>query len=693
MKKIISAVLAATVFSSIGVTAVTAKSKIESVLADVKTRIMDTSVFDKFDSSSNTDISGREIYHFNWSTSDSDNYRYLNVSADGNGVILNYYYDDSSYNYSAKPSFNKISSDEALESAKKLLRKLNPDICDSLIVEKTSERESLFDSGYWFNVSRQENNIKVYNDTGSIRLNKDATAVTDFYIDYTPGLNFEDADSVISNDELWEKFSENAGLELQYLTKYDDGKKTVYLAYLPDMEYDQYIDAESGEIKYIESIYYYSGGGGYNNFKQEAAADDSGFTPQETKELDEVSNLISKENAEKKIRENSLLDINDKMVLNSFEIFKDSYSDKRYANLNFSYDDDNDYYYAYASLDAKTGELLSWSSYGSKEDDDAKYSNEQLKELAKNALPILSPKHFSKDSKSDYREYTPEYANEDTQGLYFYRYVNDVVYKDDSANIIINPSNGKVKEFHVTYSDMDFPAADNILSEQDAVRKFSEQADWTLYYIPQPSKEDMLYYDTAYLGYKLDGLTRYIINPETGIIIKDEYEISKEPIVYDDIKGHYAEKQISELAKYGIGFDGGKFIPDELITQKDFVTLLSATIRNNEPIVIGKSTNVDWLYKDAKRGGILKADEENADLPITRSQAAMYFIRCLGLEETAQLPGIYKSLFSDVTENVGYISILGAMKIFNGDENGNFNPDKQLTRADSAILIYNYLSR
>ena len=68
-------------------------------------------------------------------------------------------------------------------------------------------------------------------------------------------------------------------------------------------------------------------------------------------------------------------------------------------------------------------------------------------------------------------------------------------------------------------------------------------------------------------------------------------------------------------------------------------------------------------------------------------------IRVLGIEEYAKLDKIYKPVFEDVNENVGYISILGAMGVFNGDENGLFNPDKNLTRADAAIVIYNYLSR
>ncbi len=54
---------------------------------------------------------------------------------------------------------------------------------------------------------------------------------------------------------------------------------------------------------------------------------------------------------------------------------------------------------------------------------------------------------------------------------------------------------------------------------------------------------------------------------------------------------------------------------------------------------------------------------------------------------------IYKSVFPDVTHNIGYISILAGLGVFNGDEQGMFNPQNKLTRADAAIIIYNYLNR
>ena len=68
-------------------------------------------------------------------------------------------------------------------------------------------------------------------------------------------------------------------------------------------------------------------------------------------------------------------------------------------------------------------------------------------------------------------------------------------------------------------------------------------------------------------------------------------------------------------------------------------------------------------------------------------------VSALGYREVADIDGIYKPMFSDVSSNIGSISILAGMKVIGGDGNGNFNPGALLTRGDAAVILYNYLSR
>ena len=101
----------------------------------------------------------------------------------------------------------------------------------------------------------------------------------------------------------------------------------------------------------------------------------------------------------------------------------------------------------------------------------------------------------------------------------------------------------------------------------------------------------------------------------------------------------------------------------------------------------------DDVYIRACDFGIISDEEKNPDAVVTREMAAVYMIRAIGAEKYAKLDGIYKAPFPDVTNYVGYIAVLSGMGVINGDANGSFNPSSPITRADSAIMIYNYLSR
>ena len=64
--------------------------------------------------------------------------------------------------------------------------------------------------------------------------------------------------------------------------------------------------------------------------------------------------------------------------------------------------------------------------------------------------------------------------------------------------------------------------------------------------------------------------------------------------------------------------------------------------------------------------------------------------------EVAEIKGIYNCPFKDVDEIdpdlIGYVTIASGLKIVNG-YNGNINPKGEMTRAEVAVMIFNYLSR
>ena len=421
-----------------------------------------------------------------------------------------------------------------------------------------------------------------------------------------------------------------------------------------------------------------------NAAKEEAAMDmavpalgTAGLSEAENAELKKIEGLISREDAEKKIRENKIFNIGNDFNLQSMRLSSDRYEkDKYYYSLEFSKESKDNYAYYSVRIDAKDASLISFSGYDSKRDKeqkDAKKDREKAKEYAK----ILSGDKFSEFSE-----------NEDTNENSTVSYTRKIDGIDFENNTIgADVYNGQLIRYNIIYSDVSkAPSPQNAIDEKEALCKLSEAVDFGLYYVPGEGKYNLAYGFDDSFPTEIDAFSGKLL--QSGIEYKKE-----EPQEYTDISGHFAEIQIKTLAQFGISFEGDEFKPDEKILQKDFISLLVSTFYNYSPITIKTDYVADDVYATAIRQGIIKEEEKNPDGSVSRSEAAVFIIRALGIEEYAKLPGIYTCPFSDVKENVGYVSILGAMGVFNGAGNNKFLPDKNLTRAEAVVCIYNYLSR
>ena len=109
--------------------------------------------------------------------------------------------------------------------------------------------------------------------------------------------------------------------------------------------------------------------------------------------------------------------------------------------------------------------------------------------------------------------------------------------------------------------------------------------------------------------------------------------------------------------------------------------------------------DTDWAYpyiSVAVSAGIVNGVSEKEfaqETDITREMAAVMLYRVVGLQKKA-LGGSGKE-FKDGDFVSGYakeaVKALGSAEIIKGDENGNFNPNNSLTRAEAAVLIYNFI--
>lgn len=700
MKKMLSSIISLAIALS-GIIPVMAKDtdNMRQILEEIKGRIPDTNEYENFDS--HTENRGdNTTYSFNWDTNKNGKYKSMSLTVSDEGVITYYhYYDDEINKNSAEGALKRISREEALDKAKELVKKLNPDIYSSLEIQARDEVESLYNSSYNFSVQRCENGIPVYEDAGSVTVNSDADKLISFYLTYTEGLELGAASGAMDIKGAWAAFSDNIGMELEYRTEYKDDKETAYLVYVPKMNLNQYIDArtgERGEIVRAYSDHYFAGGN--SAAMEEIAADDMGavhkqeLSIREVEEIEKISGLMSEKEAEKLVRSMSALDFEQEMTLEEISCYKSYDSDDYYYRMHFSQNIDEYGNYGYAVINAKTGELISWSCYKRRvEATENELSDKERVQLCNKLLLELAPKHFGEGSANDY---LLNEDNENASTVYYTRYVDGIKFANDTVAIRINPENKKVSYFNIAYSDIEFPSAEAAITADEAAKKLSEQAEMILYYIPTISDVNSkeLKNDTVKLGYMIKNIYDCNLDAYTGKIKQNDYEARKIP-EYTDISGHFAQTAINTLAKYGIGFESGEFKPDEIITQQEYAALLVSTFVNHSPVILKSGAELDRFYTHACGMNIIRESDKEPTGALTREKAAVYMVRAMGAEKYAELSEIFKPMFPDVSENVGYISILAGMKVFCGDEKGNFNPKKQLTRAEAIMTIYNYLTK
>lgn len=663
----------------------------QEVLASVKEKIPETENYEKFDSSYDKDETGRTIYSFSWENEDDDSRLRLTVTE--SGIITSYYqYIDSDEN-DYKATMNKLSSEEVLPKAQILADALNPSLKGKIIVEKSSAYESLYNPTYSFKVKHIENGIEVSGDSGYINITDGGESIRNFYINYSEDLTYESTEGILDLNSAKKKFKENIGMKLSYKIKYEDKKKTAYLSYTP-ADGNLYIDAKTGEATKAEiyDVYAEETSADYFKSNKYAAGSDSGaysqrFSEAEKAEIAKVTDLLSSEEALSIIEKTGLLELPEDVRIN-LSLNKDYYNpDKYYYSIYYS----GDNYWGSAEIDAKSGQIVRLSNYpeySGGSDKSEKISRAENTKTAYRILSVLCPDEIGEQG--SYKIDESRLSEENTGTFIYRRYVNDIPCDNNTITLQLDSKTGKFSYFSLIKDDIEFPLPEDIITKEEAADKLFEAVAYEAIYFPVSSSEKVSRPDKTLLVYKISGNSTEI-DAKSGKIVS--FYTEKEIPEYTDIKGHYAENAINTLKKFGIGFEDSAYRPDDPITQKDFITLVMSSVTDYSPICIAKEYDASGTYRLAMSSGIVKKEEKNDNAAVTRSEAALYFIRVLGYDEIASIEGIYKTPFNDVTENIGHIALLTGMKVLSGNGDGSFSPQTPLTRGAAAVMIYNYFTR
>ncbi|MCR8631142.1 S-layer homology domain-containing protein [Paenibacillus radicis (ex Xue et al. 2023)] len=178
-------------------------------------------------------------------------------------------------------------------------------------------------------------------------------------------------------------------------------------------------------------------------------------------------------------------------------------------------------------------------------------------------------------------------------------------------------------------------------------------------------------------------------------------------IVFIDVKNHWANDAITDMSKKGIvsGYEDSSFQPEKSITREEFAKMIAITfsvdLASPSTPTYTDVSNDKWsyLYIEATKnyltgyyppkGKAFFSPETKA----TREDVAVALVKVLGFTtNSSKNSDILAYKFKDAADiSYGirdYIAIATEKQLISGYEDRTFRPDKPITRAEVATLLY-----
>ncbi len=705
LKQTLSALVGAAIALSCAMPAFAADSDLmQEALASVKQRIDIPAELNVFRSG----VSSNEketLYNFSW-TNEYET-KTISVRADDKGRTEQYsYYEDSS---SLEPSLSDTTKDEAIALADAFIRKAAPELFqnpDDLLVNTSSAGSSgMGTTWYTVNYLRKHNGTEVLSNSAYVNVTAylDRVYVSNMHISWDYDTDFDSEDASLENTER--VYFDTFPLELSYKrlhqdpmplieakdgTKIQDGVVMQY-AFAEDAGYISAKDGAKLEPDVDDEIYKNAAAvGGSSSATMYSAMEESvAFSPEELAELERVEGLISDEDAEKIIRAVSQLKMTSDMTLTSVNIsrqrpwyFRD---DNNVDNENFvislrfntKNEDNTPSRSLYATLDAKTGEILSISNYSYNEEKTTSSSAEAdidafLNTVAKDKLSLVEDIDANTDNTTVYQTLR--------------RIVNGIPYQNNYISYSYDKDYSRISSYYIEWDEYTdhFKDPADALSKEQAEEKILAFSPLKLIYIKNNGIYKLCYTISEPTYYTaIDAITGEQLNKNTADqALKTDYT---------DIAGHWAEDAIRRLADAGLCQPSTTFMPDSQITQKDLLTFLASVFRGGTYW----DYDEDSLYDMLIRNNYISESEKNPSAPVLREDAFVFMIRFMGYERVAKLSGIFNCPFSDANEispeKLGYAAILSGFGVISGDAS-QVRANDNITRAETAMMLYKYLT-
>lgn len=657
----------------------------------------------------------------------------MEITVDGYGNITGF----NHYRHSAGSEYKRrlpvIGREQALQRARKFAYHICPEIMDQLNFDSGDSSCVIeYEGNYRFTFFRQYKGLPYDHDNISLTVKGDTGEVVNFHRNWTTGLEFPEPAGVMEPAAALAEYKKILGLTLKYRKTYGTGGSGTYLEYSPgSRDFFYCVDAFSG-ARVNEADKYYPRYDPYVYGRDTGMGTGKIASQEESDALKLDTGVVSVEDAVASVKAVSELGLDDGYRLNRYayesfanagrgyilrleftgQLAADDFQEDIPAEKKKAMMAEGDM--VSVAVDAGTGEVLAVHVNGRPgRDGQVKYQRSALQEIAASFLEKQKTSKFRQaelmDSKNDNslpadQKYPP--GEESTGAFSYVRVVNGIV-SDNRMDITINQYTGKIDYYAEVWDDLDFAPAGAVIGLDQAYAALFAANQPVLKYVwaqaePVGSpRDENPPGGNIRLVYGLDFNKPVCIDAAKGLLIsydKGEPYLAPGAARYSDIGQHQAREQILALSRIGLLLHEENFRPDEKISQKYFLYLIYRMRNSYDPQAGAVSSlnqrDVDGMYRMLINEGIIQEQEKDPDAAVTREDAVKYLLKAAGYGKFAEIKGLFASDYQDQDalnpDLAGYVAIAEALKIIDAAD-GTIRPKQELTRAEAAVLLYNYL--
>lgn len=722
MKRFFSLVLSAVLLATLGVPARAAEEnsadqRLAQVTAKVK-KVLD--IGDEY-TSFHGELRENElapVWDLEWSR-ETDR---ISVTAAEDGKVLRYYFFEENTPASSQSvslAFPAVSREEAQRTAEAFLGRVLDPALESAAFEG-NDAARLNSGVYRFSGQIQLNGLPSPL-SFSLTLRSSDGKITRFSRD-----NLEEnviggvpsAKAAASQEEAANLLRGTLALRLEYVLNEDGSAAS--LRYLPEAGDSYYVDAQTGQLVNLTELYEAANRGengaaggtlmdSGDAAKPEAAAPNGdGLSQAELEGVAKLEGVQSKEALDGMLREITGLGL-ERYALASAGYSLDQETGNVTASLTYARREGEKIWRRTVACDAKTGALVSVHSsapYG--QESKAAVSQAEAQQTAKDFLAELWGGEFASCALYESRPWDGESWNA-SHAFTFAQQENGYFLASNYLDISVDVTDGSISRLYRQWTDgVAFDSAEGILGEDDALEAWFSHYEQPLAYAHVPVRLDLsqdlsplaetlmdmgyTYFYALKLAYALQepaGRSYSGVDAKTGEVVSQPYAAADAPLTYDDIDGHWAAQQLETLAQYGVGWSGGSCQPRQELTQIDLVALLASTAGYRyDP----DADDADSLYRQAYSLGILTPAARQDSARLTRGAVVRMLLDYAGYSGVAKLEGIFTCSFADreeiPQELLGYAALAQGLGIVTG----RFDAGRTATRAEAAVMLYNFMS-